>query len=177
MDTDKFDEELSMMYEKASRIRVLDSDTFTLPVKALPVRRPVSVKEEDTLQQALEVMKARNVGCVLVIRSNGTLSGILTERDVIRKGISSGVPFNRLPVHDIMTPGPETVQPDDTIAMAMNAMHLGGYRHLPVVNEEHKPLAVISVKDLVTFIVENFSEDILNIPPRQPRRTPQQDGG
>jgi CBS domain-containing protein len=59
----------------------------------------------------------------------------------------------------------------------MNSMHVGGYRHVPVVNDKNIPLAVVSVKDIIGFIVENFSEEILNLPPKPLRDASREDGG
>jgi hypothetical protein len=59
----------------------------------------------------------------------------------------------------------------------MNAMHVGGYRHVPVVDAGNVPLAVVSVKDIIGFIVENFPQEILNLPPKPLRTTSREDGG
>jgi CBS domain-containing protein len=50
-----------------------------------------------------------------------------------------------------MTPNPETVGPNDTVAFAMQKMDIGGYRHLPVV-EDGIPIGIISVRDLMRHI-------------------------
>jgi len=75
-----------------------------------------------------------------------------------------------------MTAKVEGFQPEDSVAYVLNAMHVGGYRHVPVVDETGKPLAVVSVKDIVGFLIEHFSEDILNLPPAPMRKTEQREG-
>jgi CBS domain-containing protein len=50
-------------------------------------------------------------------------------------------------------------------------MHVGGYRHVPLVDEAGRPVGVISVKDIVSFLVELFPAAVLNLPP-DPRRAP-----
>ena len=177
MEEDSLEEEWSIMYEESERTRVLDSNTFKRPVRNLKVRKPIMLDTEQALQEAIAVMKGRHFGCVLVTAKDATLAGILTERDILTKALGGPKDFNALKIKEVMTPDPESVQADDSIAFVMNAMHVGGYRHVPVVDEQNIPVAVVSVRDIMAFIVENFSEEILNLPPARIRRAPQQDGG
>jgi CBS domain-containing protein len=63
-----------------------------------------------------------------------------------------------------MTKDPETLEEDQTIACALNKMSVGGYRHIPIVRHG-KPVGVVSIRDLVDFLVELFPEGVLNVPP------------
>ena len=67
------------------------------------------------------------------------------------------------PVKDAMTPEPLSLMPGDMIAYVMNNMHVGGYRHVPIVDENNIPTTVISIKDVMTFILDYFPEHITNI--------------
>ncbi len=51
-----------------------------------------------------------------------------------------------------------------TVAHALNKMSLGGFRHLPVVDEEHRPAFVVSIRDIVGFLVEAFPREVFNLP-------------
>jgi CBS domain-containing protein len=51
------------------------------------------------------------------------------------------------------------------IAWALNRMHVGGYRHVPIVDKDGLPRGMVSVKDIVDFIVEFFPAEVLNLPP------------
>ncbi len=121
-------------------------------------------------------MQERHFGCLLVT-AGVKLAGIITERDILNKALGKGRSPDTIPVEEIMTPDPESFHPEDSVASVMNAMYMGGYRHTPVVDEQNVPLAVISVKDIIGFIVENFPEEILNLPPKSSGKPPQQDGG
>ncbi|MGH2575518.1 MAG: CBS domain-containing protein, partial [Ignavibacteria bacterium] len=61
---------------------------------------------------------------------------------------------------------PETLNYSDSIANALNLMSIGGYRHIPIVDNENRPAGVISIKDIVNFIVDHFHDEILNLPPK-----------
>ncbi|MCX7700262.1 MAG: CBS domain-containing protein, partial [Gemmataceae bacterium] len=50
-------------------------------------------------------------------------------------------------------------------AYALNMMSVGGYRHLPVVDRDGRPVAVLSVRDIVDYLVQLYPEDVLNLPP------------
>jgi CBS domain-containing protein len=168
------DEEFSQMYEELEQRKVLDSSTFRQPIKHLKVMKPVTLSPGQSIAEALDVMRQKRFGCVVVMEKE-KLVGILTERDILLKvaGISGA---EKKKVREIMTPDPEVFEPDDSIAFVLNAMHVGGYRHIPVVDAKGKPLAVISVKDIVGFILDHFAEDVLNLPPKPMRTTDQREG-
>ncbi len=102
-------------------------------------------------------MSQQNVGCLLVVDDNSDLVGIFTERDVLNR-FSSDRSRLAAPVGDFMTPAPVTVSQDDSIAYALHAMDLGGYRHLPVVDQDDRPTGVISVRDILSFLCIRFAE-------------------
>ncbi len=176
MEDEILDEELSMMYEESERTKTLDSNTFLKPVKGLKLRKPVTVDLNKSVRDALSVMQSKKFGCLLVTHG-GALAGILTERDIVGKALGRERDLDAIPVKEVMTPDPVALQPDDSVAFVLNAMHVGGYRHVPIVDEKNRPLAVVSVKDVIGFIVEHFSEEILNLPPKPIRKTEHLDGG
>ena len=176
MDDNILDEEWSIMYEESEKTKVLDSNTFKKPLKNIKVRKPLVLKSGQSVKEAVELMQHNRLGCVLVVRG-GKLSGILTERDVLLKSIGSGKDMSKAKVDDIMTHDPEAFQPDDSVAFVLNSMSVGGYRHVPIVNEKNEPLAVVSVKDIVAFLVEHLPEEVLNLPPKPVRRSGDIDGG
>jgi CBS domain-containing protein len=87
------------------------------------------------------------------VDADGKLRGILTERDYVRKVIGVEPDFVRLPIADYMTPDPETVRPTDLLAVALQKMDVGGYRHLPVV-DDGRPVGLISVRDVIRHITK-----------------------
>lgn len=175
MNNEALDDELSQMYEEEDRGRkILDSGTLRLPIKHLKVRKPLTMGPDDAVLAAVDTMQKKNIGCVL-ITEKGKLTGIFTERDVLLKVVGNDRAA-KWKLADVMTRKVEAFQPDDSIAYILNAMHVGGFRHVPVVDEHGTPLAVISIRDVIGFILEHFAEDVLNLPPSPIRTTAQREG-
>jgi CBS domain-containing protein len=162
MNLSEFDE----AYEDEQRIR---GNLLAARLKELCSRPPILVEPDTTVVAAVNAMNEFRVGCVLVQRA-GKLVGIFTERDVLNRVIFR--PGNTtMTVESVMTKDPETLEANQTIACALNMMSVGGYRHIPIV-EHAKPVGVVSVRDLVDFLVELFPEGVLNIPPNPAHAIP-----
>ncbi len=121
------------------------------------------VRPEQTVAEAVELMRKERVGCLLVCEGP-KLVGIFTERDLMRRVLAAGRPLT-LPVRDCMTPDPVIVRPKEPVAAAVRRMEEGGYSHLPVVDEAGRPVGVLSVKRIVHYLVEHFPQAIYNLPP------------
>jgi CBS domain-containing protein len=138
-------------------------EIFNTPVSDLPLREPIMIESVATAADAVDAMNEHHTGCVLVA-SSGQLVGIFTERDVLTKVVfRHDGPLT--PLDAVMTPNPETLETDATIAFALNMMSVGGYRHIPIVSRGGKPVGVLSVRDIVDFLVELYPEEVLNLPP------------
>ena len=111
----------------------------------------LAVESATTLEDAARRMHERRVGAVVVLDENARLLGIVTERDVLRAVATGGVEG---PVSDVMTPSPETVEPDESAGQAAVLMIHGGFRHLPVV-AEGAVVGMISIRDLVRLTVDD----------------------
>jgi CBS domain-containing protein len=111
----------------------------------------LTVEPEVTLTEVAKRMVAKDVGAVLVY-DGGRLSGILTERDVLR-AVADGIDESTL-VRDRMTPNPETLDAGDTTEHAAVLMIHGGFRHLPVM-EAGEVVGVLSIRDLMRVVLED----------------------
>ncbi|HZX96890.1 MAG TPA: CBS domain-containing protein [Myxococcales bacterium] len=140
-------------------------------IRGLGLPAPITVPQDATLLAVVETMRAQHIGCVLVTGPQGKLAGIFTERDLMTRVALGSPKWEAERVADYMTPDPETLRPDDRIAWALKLMHIGGYRHVPLTDEEGRPVGVVSIKDIVDFIVDLFPAPVLNLPP-DPRRKP-----
>ena len=117
-------------------------------ILAVKGREIVSVRPEATLLAALEVMANKNVGAVLVLDAQGTLQGIFSERDFVRKIIIKGRAMETTLVKEIMTSRVLYVSPETTVSDCMSLMTEKRIRHLPVL-EGGKPVGVVSIGDVI----------------------------
>ena len=127
----------------------------------------VTLPPTATVAKAAELMRKKKVSAILVVeRSKGkaVLGGIFTERDLVERALPARGWANA-PLKKFMTPKPETLRPQDSVAYALNKMSLGRFRHVPVVDADGKPAGMVSIRDLVDFIVELCPEEVLNLPP------------
>lgn len=120
------------------------------------------VNEGESLSVVLEILAKNNIGCILVVNEEGKLSGIFSERDLITKVIPSGVLFHSTRVSEWMTKGPLAERADVTIAFALTLMSQGGFRHLPLVDQDSRPVGILSVKNVVDYLVSTMVSDLLS---------------
>jgi CBS domain-containing protein len=106
-----------------------------------------SVRPDDTVLAALEVMAQHDIGAVLVME-NEHLVGILTERDYARKVVLAGLSSKDAAVRVIMTTQVVCVAPNRTVDECMGIMTEKRVRHLPVVDQK-RVIGMISIGDLV----------------------------
>jgi CBS domain-containing protein len=121
--------------------------------------REVDLAEEhEPLQAAAERMHARNVGTLVVLNAAKEPVGILTDRDLVVKGIAKGLDAYEAIVAQVMTPCPVCVQEATPIEDALRIMRSGAFRRLPVVDHERKLLGLLSLDDILALLAEEFQE-------------------
>jgi CBS domain-containing protein len=144
-----------------------DARLLREPLGVMPVQRPLTLSPGSTVTEAMRAMQREHRGCVLVT-DDGTprskLIGIFTERDVLFRIVDKGRNPAALPIGEVMTPNPENLSARATVAYVLNKMSVGGFRHVPVVDDEYRPVCVISVGDVVNFLVSAFPREVLNLP-------------
>ena len=122
-------------------------------VAALKPQRAMTLPTTATVRQAIQTMLSCNIGALLIVDAGGRLLGIFSERDLLVKVAGIHDDFANLPVEQFMTPQPETVTDEDTLAFVLHKMDCGGYRHVPVL-ESGRPIAMISVRDMLRHITQ-----------------------
>lgn len=125
-------------------------------VAVLCPREPVCVPTTTPVREVIAHMAEHKIGSVLVLEG-GKLAGIFSERDVLNK-VSADLDALQRPVSAYMTRNPQTITKRDSIGYALQAMDLGGYRHLPVVSQNSEPRGIISVRDILRFVCVKFAQ-------------------
>jgi len=155
------EEDLHLLADADKTTRVLDQRMIREPIRSLGPPRPLSLPPAASIAEAIRTMREHRVGCLLVVEE-GRLVGIITERDFLLK-LEEG--DTTRPVRELMTPDPEVLTLDDPIVYALNKMSVGGFRHVPLVDGSGRPVGIVSVKDIIDYIVDFFPNDVLTVPP------------
>ncbi|MBE7412914.1 MAG: CBS domain-containing protein [Leptospiraceae bacterium] len=116
---------------------------------------PVFLKPTDTIRSAVNEMVKNGQGCVLVHEEN-KLIGIVTERDILFKATDDSIDIDKFSISTIMTKNPDTLKGDAPVAYAMNAMSVGGFRHIPILNSDNS-YSVLSVRRLLKHLASTIS--------------------
>ena len=143
--------------------RAMRGAILTEPVSELDLRQPVTVNRDESVAEAVRKMTEGHTGCVCVV-DGGVLAGIFTERDLLQI-VQDNVDTATTPVGQVMTEKPVTLRPRHGIALALNQMSEGGFRHIPLVDGSGRPVGIVAMRDIVNFIVSLFPDAVLNVPP------------
>ncbi len=133
-------------------------------ISTMNLNRPLIIELGTSLRHVIDIMQIKKRNCVLTL-NNQKLGGILTERDIFLKVTGQGYDLDLTVIDEFITQDPDYVTPDDPLAYALNKMHIGGYRNVPVVNDELYPMGIISITDIISTIADYFHSEIINLPP------------
>ena len=112
-----------------------------------------------TVSDAARLMKQRHVGAAMVVE-NGKLVGVFTERDALFRVVAEGRDGQTTRLEEVMTRDPQTIHPDKPFAHALQMMHGGSFRHVPVV-EDGRPIGMVSARDALGPELESFVYELL----------------
>lgn len=116
----------------------------------LGVKPPLTVPATMALDEAIGLMHAGPVDCILVMDGD-KLAGIFTDRDAVVR--TTGIRLSSFLVRDFMTRDPVVLRHDETIAIAIHKMAVGEFRHIPIV-EDGRPIGVVAAADLFRHILD-----------------------
>lgn len=125
-------------------------------LRRLPSTMPVLVSPQTPMREIVDHLALENRS-VLVMEGN-RLAGIATERDILFKVMGSP-DWEQIPVSQIMTSDPETLEFSDKIAYALHKMSLGGFRHIPILGDG-RPERMVSVRDILEYLAEIFPDAV-----------------
>lgn len=111
-------------------------------------RSVVTARPDATLQEISRTLSAKRIGAIVVVGSEGSIDGIVSERDIIRVIGERGAAVLSEPVSRVMTRSVQICDVADTLDELMAQMTTGRFRHLPVV-EDGRLVGIVSIGDVV----------------------------
>ncbi|HEV2053865.1 MAG TPA: CBS domain-containing protein [Methylomirabilota bacterium] len=145
--------------------RSISPAVFNDTVGVLAPAEPVCLRETATVTDAAHRMLQAHQAAVLVVDAGGRLTGIFTERDLLTRVIGRGLDPKGTALSAVMTPNPEVLSLRDRVAYAVHCMSVAGYRTVPLVDADRKPVGIVTVSDVIRWLATLFPTTVLNLPP------------
>jgi CBS domain-containing protein len=124
-------------------------------VEMLQPKAPVVVTPDTPVSQVLQLLVEEKIGSVFGVRDQEVV-GVFSERDALFRLNTEARQHADRPISDFMTSAPRTLSSTARIAFAVRMMDVGGYRHVPLVDEQNRPTGVISARDILAYLTERM---------------------
>ena len=134
-------------------------------------RETVTVEQTASVSAAARLMAERHIGA-LPVTDDGRVAGIFSERDVLTRVVGKDLDARRTPLSAVMTHNPEALTARDRVAYAVHCMSVAGYRTIPLVDPEGRPIGIVTVSDVVRWLANLFPEATLNLRPGDTIKNP-----
>jgi len=165
-----FDDEYAESLER--ELRELHGALLDDQVRLLAPAEPIALPADTSVQEAIARMVAQHRSGVVIVDGAGRLTGVFTERDVLIRVLGQGRDPASTRLAEVMTPDPEALGADDRIGYAINRMSVAGYRTIPLVDAQRRPIGIVTVNDVIRWLAEIFPESVLNVPPGDKLKDP-----
>ncbi len=122
----------------------------------------IAIRPDDTLGDAVQVLRDKGIGALIVTDTDGALLGILSERDIVRK--LADAPGRTLPhrVDEVMTSNVEVCSSSEDLVSVLRRMTDGRFRHMPVV-EEGRLIGMVTIGDVVNYRLLQLEYEALQL--------------
>lgn len=165
---DEYSESLEAEFHKLEGALLNDA------VNLLAPSEPIRLSPTATVDEAITKMLANRRAAVVIVDGEGRLIGIFTERDILTRVMGEGKDVHKTTLSEVMTRDPEALSPQDRICYAVNRMNIAGYRTVPLVDAERRPIGIVTVNDVVKWLADIFPEAVLNLRPGDEIKRPLQ---
>ena len=135
--------------------QAISESSFSVLLSSLRLLTPPALSPTASVREAVKLLVENRGGAVLIVDGN-VLSGIFTERDVLKK-VAARPGALDAPIAEYMTIDPVVVRDNETVAVALHKMAAGGFRHVPMSSTgEH--YRVVTASDGLRWVVERYIE-------------------
>jgi len=121
-----------------------------------------SVQPDDIMGMAVDIMREKRIGALIVTSSGGTLEGILSERDIVRKLSETPGQVLKQKVEALMTRKVQVVSPDEPLMTVLQRMTDGRFRHMPVM-DGNKLIGMVTIGDVVNFRLKELEHETMQL--------------
>jgi len=118
----------------------------------------ITTKPQTTVYEVIQLMNKHHIGAVMVVDESDKILGIVTERDVMRRCLTTPDPDLKMPVEKLMTKHLIVGVEEDNIQYVMGVMTKNKIRHLPIVKDGHLA-GIISIGDAVKTQLEEAEHE------------------
>lgn len=125
---------------------------ISMIVENIMRREVVAAFEDEPIIRAAHLMMEKNVRSVVIVDQENKVKGIITDTDVLSRGIGS-CNLYETPIKKIMTPDPMTASPTDNVLDIVKIMGEKKFRRMPVVDGEGKLIGIISIGDIAPQVM------------------------
>lgn len=138
-------------------------------VRDFMTTNPESVSERDSIRDVARIMKEEDTGVVPVVDGKKVI-GLITDRDIVVRGLAEGRDIEKLRVNEVMTKNVRSIREDTPVNEALDLMANAEIRRLPVVNDSQELVGIVSIGDISananqTDKVGKTLEEISEAPP------------
>ena len=123
----------------------------------LSERELITVDENDQLLEAIKKLAKYNIGAIPVINSKKKLTGIISERDIVKElAKNEDMDYSILFVHQLMTKKVICCESDVLSDKLMELMTKNKVRHIPIIDNSNHPIGIVSIGDVVNRLIEKI---------------------
>jgi CBS domain-containing protein len=133
---------------------VLEARLVSVHLSDMAADPPLTAAPGEALTSVIARMQEANQGSVLV-RDGDRIAGIFTERDALMK--VAGQPLDGRSVGDVMTADPVVLREEDSVAVAIHKMAVGGFRHIPIMHDGDVA-AIVTSRDIFRYVTKLMTD-------------------
>jgi CBS domain-containing protein len=153
----------------------VEHDLHTEPVAHLDLSEYALVKSGTSVRDTIAQMRTEKHNCAFITK-NGTLTGIFTDRDVLRRVVDRPDLWDH-PIEEVMTHHPKTIHADQPTGDALRIMNDLHFRNTPVLEEAGTIAGNLTHFSIIRYLADHFPESVLNLPPNPDQFGETREGG
>ncbi|OFH98019.1 arabinose 5-phosphate isomerase KpsF [Clostridium acetireducens DSM 10703] len=126
-------------------------------IKSIMNSGVVTIKLEDTIKKALDIMNKKKINGTPVVNDERKLVGMLVKADIYRFLMEEGH-YDTCPVDWVMTKKVITAKEDESIMEVAKRIRENDIIAIPIENKENKVIGIVSVEDLISYFIEKYQD-------------------